>query len=402
MNLTDHEKKEALAAANAANQFALKSANNGRVNAALDLAQDRPGMPILHQQMNRDQFLFNCPNGTIDLRTGELREHRRSDFITVLCPTKFTPHESPPNFLHFLDSIFGGNQEIIGFVRRWFGYSLTGSVREQILPVLYGDGSNGKSTLLNAIIETMGSDYAMQADPHLLMANRDKASQHSTYLASLFGKRFVSTVETESGRSINESFVKQLTGGERIRCRRMREDEWEFSPTHKIVLCTNHKPIVKGNDHAIWRRLALVPFDIQFWNPDKGETGPEELKQDKELPEKLKAEAEGILSWMVQGCLEWQAEGLMIPEAVRLATNDYRSEQDVIGRFVQECCITHDANMRVKFGDLFEALEKFCEESGEDALSKRRLGDWLKQNGFHQKRDAYARWYVGIGTKAFQ
>ena len=174
----------------------------------------------------------------------------------------------------------------------------------------------------------------------------------------------------------------------------MRENFWQFSPTHKLVLCTNHRPKVRGTDHAIWRRLVLIPFLKTYWNPDKGETGRDELRQDKELPAKLKAEAEGILAWAVRGCLDWQRGGLRIPESVRAATADYRSEEDALGRFVAECCLTGPA-FKVKFSELFEALEAYCGESGDKPPTKKLFGRYLKDHGFAD-RHSMVRWYMGL------
>ena len=195
-----------------------------------------------------------------------------------------------------------------------------------------------------------------------------------------------------------ESLVKSLTGGDKIRARRMREDFWQFDPTHKFALCTNHKPEVKGGDHAIWRRLVLIPFSKTFWNPEKGEKGPPELIQNKNLPSKLRLEAEGILNWAVQGCLDWQRGGLRIPESVRAATAEYRSENDTLGRFVNECCLTGQA-YRVKFSTLFDTLETWCDESGDNLPNRRLVGTWLKDNGF-EDRHSMVRWYLGIALKA--
>jgi len=178
----------------------------------------------------------------------------------------------------------------------------------------------------------------------------------------------------------------------------MREDFWEFTPTHKIILCTNHKPRIKGTDHAIWRRLILVPFARKYWNPDKGETGLDELRQDKTLPAKLKAESVGILAWMVRGCLEWQRDGLQIPDIVRAATADYRSESDTVGRFVAECCVQH-SSARVRFAELYVALESWCADAGDSLPSKKFVGEWLQQNGF-ASRQSGGRWYDGLGLNA--
>ena len=372
--------------------FAVATSGHSKLSAMLKLAA--ADVPVAVDELDANPWLLNCPNGTLDLRTGELRPHRREDYLTKLCPTNFNPEAGSYHFDRFLEGVFDG--PTIDFMQRFFGYCLTGNVSEQILAVCYGVGSNGKSTLLNAVQDTLGPDYTMAAPSALLTVK--KSETHPTELADLFGKRFVVSQETEDGNRLAESLVKQMTGGDRIRARRMREDFWQFLPTHKLVLCTNYKPRVKGNDHAIWRRLVLIPFAQKFWNPDKGETGPAELRQDKTLPAKLESEAEGILAWMVQGCLEWQRSGLQIPDSVRAATAEYRSEQDTLGRFTDACCIRGDG-VRVKFSDLFNNLETWCNDGGDTVPSKRIVGAWLKDNGFKEKT-SNGRWYLGIALKA--
>ena len=372
--------------------FAMKISKSGGINAMLKLAASM--LPIRVDELDTNHWLLNCPNGTLDLRTGTLRPHRREDNLTKLCPTNYTPDAGTLSFDQFLDGVFDGSSTLIDFLQRLFGYAITGDVREQCLPIFYGEGSNGKSTLLTAIQDTLGIDYSTTAPPSLLMEK--KTDTHPTELAGLFGKRLVVAQETNQGAKLAESTVKQLTGGDRVSARRMKEDFWEFNPTHKLLLCTNHKPRVKGTDHAIWRRLLLIPFARKFWNPAKGETGPEELRQDKELTAKLKAEAEGILAWMVQGCLAWQRDGLQVPVIVRAATEIYQSESDIVGRFVGECCLRGDS-YRIKFSALFDALKKWCDELGNNLPSRRMVGEWL-ENRFERQLSS-GTWYRGITTK---
>ncbi|MDB5346820.1 MAG: hypothetical protein JWP89_5197 [Schlesneria sp.] len=339
---------------------------------------------ISPDEMDTNPWLLNCPNGTVDLRTGQLRGHRREDCLTKLCPTAFDPSASSVSWEHFLQSVFP-DDGIAEFVQRFFGYSLTGDVREQLVAIFHGGGSNGKSTLLTAIQNVLGSEYSAAAPEALLMAK--KFDSHPTDKATLFGRRLIVAQETDRGRKLDEATVKRLTGGDRISARRMKEDFWDFSPTHKIVQSTNYLPIITGDDHAMWRRLALVPFRQQFWNADNGETGPEMLRQDKQLPDKLRAESEGILAWMVRGCLEWRARGIQIPDKVQFATREYRQEQDVLGRFVDERC-AKVGSASVKFADLYRSLVMWGEETGEDIPDKKSTGQWLDKQGFTTKRGA--------------
>ena len=250
------------------------------------------------------------------------------------------------------------------------------------MPVAYGKGSNGKSTILGTLIDVFGPDYAMKCPPDMLMAK--KTDSHPTDRADLFGKRLVVAIETEDGRRLNETMVKELTGGDKIRARRMREDFWEFSPTHTLVLATNHKPIIRGTDHGIWRRLRLIPFTVRV----DGDLA------DKEMPEKLKKEYEGILAWCVQGCLDWQANGLTEPAAVTEASSDYRKEQDVFGAFLDECCVFNPRE-KVRAGDVFARYKTWCESSNEIAMSLRRFGDAIGDRGI-EKVTSGGVWYHGL------
>jgi putative DNA primase/helicase len=212
-------------------------------------------------------------------------------------------------------------------VQRLIGYCITGSTREQVLPIFWGEGSNGKSTLLDTLKLALGVDYASTAPPGMIL--QKKNDSHPTELAGLCGKRMVTAIETEENQRLNEPLVKQLTGSDSICARRMRENFWEFKPTHKLILCTNHEPRV-GDDFAIWRRLVMVPFTVQFWNPEKGETGPEELKRDNDLPKRLESCLEGVLAWAVRGAIEWFKGGLGVDEKVKKGN---RRISEAAGRF---------------------------------------------------------------------
>jgi putative DNA primase/helicase len=376
-----------------ARRFAAQSASKKGITAMLSLASSEPGIPILPEALDKNTWLLNVQNGTIDLRTGELREHRRDDLITKICPVAFKPDAGTYEWDKFLEGVFDGDSALISFVQRLFGYALSGDVREQILPIFWGGGSNGKTTLLNAFMDVIGTDYSIKLGRDFLVTKRQEG--HATERMDLFGKRLAVCSETDDGRRLAEGLVKELCGGDVIRGRRMREDSWEYQPTHKLILCTNHKPTIKGTDHAIWRRLALVPFNVQFWNPDKAEIGPDELRQNKGLPEKLKAESEGILAWAAQGCLDWQREGLGNPPAVKSATDKYRGEQDLVGTFINERCRINDI-CKVKAKDLFADYERWADETGEPLIKQRVFGRALTQRGFTRFTNN-GTWYRGIG-----
>jgi putative DNA primase/helicase len=285
------------------------------------------------------------------------------------------------------------------FVQRLLGRCLTGDITEQIVPIFWGCGANGKSTLINAVMESIGGDYAMKANADLLMSSRN--DRHPTELASLFGMHLVVASETHQGRSLNEALVMDLTGGERIRARRMREDFWEFMPTHKVILITSHKPIIKGGDDGIWRRLRLVSFEVRFWDPTEPETAerelPPELVQDKQLGEKLRKEYPGILGWMVRGCLDWQRDGLTTPAAVMDTTREYRSGEDLLAQFITECCVI-GPDYRVRSSEINARFHGWCGAGNEETWTQRRLGEALVQRGFERYTNN-GTWYRGLGLR---
>jgi putative DNA primase/helicase len=380
-------------------KHALKSEEARRIHAMVSLVRSEPGIPILPADMDADPFLLNVANGTLELRTGVLRPHRREDYLTKLCPTEVDPRARCPEWLRFLNAVFERDQALIVFVQRLLGLCLTGDISEQIVPIWWGAGGNGKSTLINAVLDTLGPDYAMKANAELLTAGRGE--RHPTELAALFGNRLVVASETHQGRYLNEALVKDLTGGEPIRARRMHEDFWQFSPTHKVILVTNHKPKIRGRDDGIWRRLRLVPFCVRFWDPNEPEVVdkdlPPELMQDKRLGEKLARERPGILAWMVRGCLGWQREGLTLPEKVLAATAEYRGSQDLLGHWLAERCVT-GRDFRQRASELYADCRQWCELSGEDSPTRDAFGEEMTARGY-QRQHSNGTWYLGVALQ---
>jgi putative DNA primase/helicase len=301
-----------------------------------------------------------------------------------MAPVEYDPQAACPMWEAFLDRIMAGNQKLIRYLQKAAGYSLTGDVSEQAFFIPYGSGANGKSVFLTTLLAVLG-DYGIQAPPDLLMVKQGE--RHPTELADLKGARLVVAIESEEGKRLAESLVKQLTGGDKIKARRMREDFWGFDATHKLWLATNHKPIIRGSDYAIWRRIRLIPFNVTI--------PPEE--QDKQLPAKLQQELPGILRWAVEGCLVWQREGLGEPPEVRAATESYRAEMDVIATFLNGCCIVNPL-AKAKVKDLYQAYVEWCKENNEYPLSQRVLGTRLLERGFKQRKGAKGqRFWLGIG-----
>jgi len=375
-------------------EWAVKSQSRDRIRAMIDLGKSEPGIPILPEQMDGNPWLFNCRNGTLDLRTADLRPHSREDRITALCPVDYRPDATCPAWIAFLDAVFAGDLEVIRFVQRFCGYCLTGDVSLALLIVLWGSGSNGKSTFIEVLLGLLGTDYAGKAAPDLLLA-KSKGS-HPTEKADLKGKRFVAASETADGRRLDEATVKELTGGDTIKARRMKEDFWGFVPTHKLVMATNHKPRVTDGGDGTWRRLRLLPFAVKFWNPDEGPAGPPELEADPTLRDKLFAEFEGILAWMVEGCLEWLADNrqLTLPRSVDEATKEYKSEENLVERFVVEKC-ERDSDAVTGASVLYGSFTDWAKVQNERAGSQRKFGEGLKSLGF-VSRSSNGTVYDGI------
>jgi putative DNA primase/helicase len=362
--------------------WAKASEKRERIVAMLALAANEEGIAIDHTVLDADPWLLNCSNGTVDLRTGILRPHDRADLLTKTTGVEFPtePGIDTPVFDGFLESTFAANVGLIRFLQRLIGYAAAGIIQEHVLAILWGAGSNGKSTLLNAILDALG-DYGFQAPQGFLMAKRGEA--HPTELTDLFGARFVSIAETQDGQRLDEGLVKMLTGGERIRARRMREDFWEFVPSHTPFLATNYKPIVRGGDYGIWRRLKLIPFTATFVDPTEAAEHPDAPLKDRELAEKLRGERGGILRWIVEGCLAWQREGLNPPDAVLVATRAYKDESDTFKTWIEDRCVV-DPQAQWKASAAYKAYRDWCEEVGEKPISKNGFAEKVEEAGFER------------------
>ncbi|MBT9156800.1 MAG: hypothetical protein DDT37_01790 [Firmicutes bacterium] len=357
-----------------------------KLEAMITLAQSEQGIPVLPTSLDRNPYLFNVKNGTVNLQTGELQRAQRSNLLTKTATTDYNPGAKCPLWLAFLDRIFSGNQFLISYVQKMAGYSLTGDVSEQALFILYGKGANGKTVLITTLLSALG-EYGKPGAMNLLMAK--KHEQHPTEIADLQGARLITVTESGEGKRLAENLVKQLTGGDKLKARRMREDFWDFEPTHKIWLATNHKPEIKGGDHAIWRRIRLIPFTVTI--PDE--------EQDKQLAEKLKQELQGILNWMVEGCLAWQREGLRMPEEVTSATQGYAAEMNTIKAFVEETCVAA-CDARITLASLYFAYSSWCSSSGERPVSRKKLAGKLEELGYEKRRGSENKVFIfGIGLK---
>lgn len=362
-------------------KWAFKSQRRERITAMAALAQ--PELAVEANELDADPWAFNCLNGTIDLRTGILRPHRPADLITKLAPVEFHPQAACPRFDRFLLEIFAGDEELIRFVQRWHGHCLTGDVREQYLLIYHGEGNNGKSVLLDTASAVMG-DYAGEAPPDLVTVR--KHPEHPTEIADLLGKRLVVASETEAEAELRLQLIKRLTGNARLKARRMREDYFEFTRTHKLILVTNNKPVLREDTEAVWRRLRLVPFDMII----------PESQRDPELLRKLRAEWAGILAWLVRGCLDWQRDGLGEPDAVLMATAAYRGTANSLDGFITECC-TLSTDACCPSNTLLAAYAEWCARRKRIPLQGRAFGAALKVRNCTPAKFSGERHWVGIG-----
>jgi putative DNA primase/helicase len=364
---------------------ARKSESDHALEAMISIA--RCDVPVQIDSLDRDPFLLNVRNGTIHLETGTLKPHRRQDLITKIAGTAYDPAATCPKWIAFLNRIIDNNAGLIGFLQRAVGYSLTGDTSEQVIFILYGTGANGKSTFLRLLADVLG-DYARQAPARALLNNRN--DEHPTAIAGLRGARLVSAVEVDEGRRLAEGLVKQLTGGDRVSARLMRQDYFEFTPTFKIILAVNHRPEIRGTDLAIWRRIRLVPFNVTI----------PAAEQDRHLVDTLRAELPGILSWAVQGCLAWQRDGLGAPAAVTTATETYRADMDLLAAFLETETV-QGPDFSASKSDLYAAFNRWCETNGEQSITHKAFALRLSERGFKDWRGTGGRhFWRGIGLPA--
>ncbi|WDP92397.1 MAG: hypothetical protein HUN04_22810 [Desulfobacter sp.] len=351
-------------------RHATSSEAKNKIDAMVSLATFE--LPARPNQFDKKRFLLNCENGTLDLRTGELQQHKKENYITKVAPVYFDDTATCPQWEEFLDRIMDHNQDLIKFLQRAVGYALTGDVGEQCLFLFWGSGANGKSTFLRTIGNLLG-DYSQHTATETLLVKKKGAIPND--IARMKGSRFVTASESEKEHKLAENLIKQMTGDDIISARFLHQEWFEFEPEHKIFLGTNNKPIIKGNDYAIWRRIKLVPFKVCI--PEK--------ERDRDLINKLKDEYSGILNWAIEGCLEWQRYGLGTPPEVTEATEEYRNEMDLLNDFIIDCC-TEGRELHVPSKHLYMAYAKWCEDNGEYQLKQTSFGRKLKEKGFESKQ----------------
>lgn len=366
-------------------QHATRSESERALRAAVALAASDPRVIVEPDQLNSDPLRLTLPNGELDLETAQLHEHDRCTFSTLLAGVPYVPDAKCSRWLEFLETTFDQDRELIEFIRRAIGYMLTGRTDEQVLFLLHGNGANGKSVLL-AILRAMLGEYARNTPSSTLLERRNGSDAIPNDLARLPGVRLVTAAETGDGGRLDESRVKALTGADVVSARFMRGEWFDYTPQFKLALATNHLPAIRGADHAMWRRVRLIPFTVTIADRD----------QDRQLTAKLLDELPGILAWAVQGCLDWQRDGLAPPPAVIAATEHYREESDAVGQFIEDACELHP-RATTDAASLYAAYGAWCERNGERfPLTQTAFGRRLTERGLAADRHGTQRLRRGI------
>lgn len=364
-------------------KFLKKTRGNSSKKAIMDEIKHR--VPILHGEFDQSKTLINTVNGYVDLTSGILHDHEIKKMFSQQTNVEYTDKIDAPEWTEFLKQIFNNETELIDYVQKAVGYSATGSVKEQVMFILYGNGRNGKSIFIDTIANTLGT-YAKSMQAESIMVKQSNSGANSD-IARLENARLVTSSEPNEGLRLDEGLVKQLTGGDTVTARYLYGKEFEFQPQFKLWLATNHKPIIRGTDDGIWRRLMLIPFSVQI---------PVD-KVDKDLKYKLQRESVGILNWIVEGALKWQHEGLEPPEIVVNASNEYRNEMDVITMFVEDCC--EIGAYQAPAGELFKRYKSWAEENSEYSMSKQKFSREVRQK-YEHKRISTGNVYKGLKIKS--
>lgn len=361
-----------------------------RIKAMIELAQSEPGVALDPADLDTDPYALNVNNGTVDLRTGQLHQHRRADLITKLVPVNYEPEADAPQFDAFMDTIMGGDPGLIRFVYQALGYGLTGDTSERALFICWGSGRNGKSTLMERMHHLAG-DYGMRMPTDTLMAAHKNSVPND--IARLAGQRFVSAQESEKGKALAESTVKEMTGNDTMTGRFLHKEFFDFQPSHKVFLSTNYQPQISADDQAIWDRVKLIPFNVRI--PD--------FQVDPHLHKKLDAELPGILARVVRGAMDWAVNGLQEPDAVRNATAEYREDMDPLAEFLEDRCVTGDG-YKVPSATLAQIYQGWAHDNDPEGMTyadfhqavKARFGKTANRRFNGQQ----VRCYTGVGLKA--
>ena len=365
-----------------------RSESSAGVDGTISAASSMPGIAIDHEAFDAHPWLLNVANGTIDLHTGKLQDHNPADLLMMQTAVRFDANATAPIFTTFIETVLP-DPEVRRFVQQLMGLVLVGEQVEHLLCIAIGGGANGKSTLTNIIAKVLG-EYAVVASKDLLLAL--KHDTHPTAKASLFRKRFAHSGELTQGAKLDEAQVKELTGNDRIKARRMREDEWEYTPSHVLWLHANHRPNIVGTDDGIWRRVQLIPFTVQI----------PEVERDSQLVNKITdGEGPGVLNWMLDGLADYRTNKLVVPDVVRDGTKSYRNDSDTIAAFLSEQGVVIDSSKSISPNDLTAAHGDWyrnagISDEGEKAHYQRLLAH-LKANGVTKQRKNSGSTWLGVG-----
>jgi len=363
---------------------ALRSGDAVKLHAMLQLARSQSGIATRAEIFDADPYLFCVRNGVVDLRNGSSRVARREDYLTKQASIAYDREARCPQWIEHLRTVFKGNESLVSFLQDAVGYSLTGATSEQCLFFLNGTGRNGKSTTTETLQALLG-DYAQHAPAALFMLDKS-GREPETEIARLVGARLVIGSEIEEGARLAEARVKNLTGQDTLTGRFLYSSSFDFKPTHKLFIFGNHRPDVSGNDFAIWRRIRLIPFEVQI----------EESKVDPQLPAKLAGELPGILNWAIEGCLRWQKEGLKTPTVVTQATAEYRDEEDELGEFIEENCVV-GPKFEVTKSALHRDYQIWASMQGvKMPLKPKAFAKRMRARGFLEGKRGGVRYWSGI------
>ena len=368
--------------AKAIKSWARTSGSKGKLDAMLQLASTEPGLSVDENELDAQPWLLNTPGGIIDLRNGKTIPHDPDLLLSRMTNVSLQPGPAR-QWRHFLSDVLDGDRDLARFIATAAGYSLTGSTREQVLFLLWGEGANGKTTFLEALRYVLG-DYSINTPFNTFTAGNGSGPRND--IARLSGVRFTLATEGDEGSKLDEAIVKRLTGGDTITARYLFKEFFDYEPRFKIWLATNYRPRIRGADHAIWRRIRLVPFVVQI---------PKD-KQDKDLNSKLEAEAGEILHWLVEGAKLWYTSGLHQSAKVDGATLAYRADQDVLGQFISECCLIGGVHAERSL-TLYQVYYKWALEQGERPWANRTFTLRLEERGFNRQRKSSGVWWLGIG-----
>lgn len=356
-------------------QHAVRSENGTKIKLLVQLAAGMKELIVSPDDWDADPWLLNCRNGTINLKTGKLQPFNKADHITRICGTEYDPNCPIPLWKSLFMTITKGDQQYERYMQKALGYALTGDISEQVMFVLYGTGSNGKSTLLNIFAKVLG-DYSQSSSSEAFMMKKNENVNND--IARLKGARFVTAIEMEENKRLAEALIKSMTGGDKVVTRFLYGEFFEYVPQFKVFLAVNHKPVIRDTTNSIWRRLKLMPFVNTFTEKDRDKLFADKIIA-KEMP--------GILAWAVEGCLMWQKEGIPDPPVVKRATAEYRTEMDSFATFFEECCDVREDG-RVSNKMLRSTYDEWCRDNGEYALSQRPFSQKLIEMGFVKKKIA--------------